>query len=384
MDYWLNQNGVNNVVDMIYKIMDIIRIVVPIGLIVMTSFDISKKVINPEDKDGQKKIMIRAIAALIVFLLPTILNIVLRVGGMDENGIDISSGKGNSITNNTYSPSINTEKANTELASISINNCPGGTRKFRKGESVTLNTNVPNTYNGSIKWEVFGGESFVNLRETNGGKSVQVNVLDVKFDTTSTIMVEAGGKKTSCKINVETDKLSSINIVNCPNERSYSLIGDRVELSTDIPSTFNGTVTWKVDDSSIAKIVDLSKKGKVTVELLARPKGGAAFITVVAGGSAKTCHINVKAVKNLEISSCPNNLVFNVGDKITLTSNLSANYLGPIEWAVSSYNKDEIRLTVSGTKREAVVEILKVPPLNQGTIILAADSETTHCKIRIE
>ena len=46
MDYWLNQNGVKNVVDMIYRILDIIRIVVPIGLIVMTSFDISKKVIN--------------------------------------------------------------------------------------------------------------------------------------------------------------------------------------------------------------------------------------------------------------------------------------------------------------------------------------------------
>ena len=88
MDYWLNQNGVKNVVDMIYRILDIIRIVVPIGLIVMTSFDISKKVINPDDKDGQKKIMLRIIAALVVFLTPTIIKLSFRVidWARDVNG----------------------------------------------------------------------------------------------------------------------------------------------------------------------------------------------------------------------------------------------------------------------------------------------------------
>ncbi len=80
------ESSIQPVLHMIKILLDVIRIVVPIGLIVMTSFDIAKKVINPEDQDGQKKIMTRAIAALIVFLLPTIINLSLKV-------IDWSTGK---------------------------------------------------------------------------------------------------------------------------------------------------------------------------------------------------------------------------------------------------------------------------------------------------
>ncbi len=52
---WLAQEGVLNAIDLIYKVLKIVRIIVPIGLIAMTTMDITKKVINPEDKDGQKK-----------------------------------------------------------------------------------------------------------------------------------------------------------------------------------------------------------------------------------------------------------------------------------------------------------------------------------------
>ena len=69
------------IINMVKTLLDVIRIVVPIGLIVMTSLDISKKVINPEDKDGQKKIMTRAIAALIIFLIPTLIKLTLSIIG---------------------------------------------------------------------------------------------------------------------------------------------------------------------------------------------------------------------------------------------------------------------------------------------------------------
>ncbi len=88
------ENSIQPVLHMIRILLDVIRIVVPIGLIVMTSFDIAKKVINPDDKDGQKKIMIRAIAALIVFLLPTIINLSLKV---------IDWGTGNDVTSDNGS-----------------------------------------------------------------------------------------------------------------------------------------------------------------------------------------------------------------------------------------------------------------------------------------
>ena len=85
---WCSRAEVKGVFHMIREILNILRIVVPIGLIVMTTMDVVKKVINPDDKDGQKKIMIRAIAALIVFLIPTFIRITFKVidWGIGKNG----------------------------------------------------------------------------------------------------------------------------------------------------------------------------------------------------------------------------------------------------------------------------------------------------------
>lgn len=69
----------NGVISMIKNILNILHIIVPIALIALTTVDIMKKVINPEEKDGQKKIMVRAIAALIVFFVPTLVRLTLKV-----------------------------------------------------------------------------------------------------------------------------------------------------------------------------------------------------------------------------------------------------------------------------------------------------------------
>ena len=81
-------NSLQSVFSMINNILGIIRIVVPIALIAMTTVDIAKKVIDPEEKDGQKKIMIRAISAVIVFLIPTLVRITMVVidWGNGNNG----------------------------------------------------------------------------------------------------------------------------------------------------------------------------------------------------------------------------------------------------------------------------------------------------------
>ena len=71
--------GLQPVLHLIKEVLNIVRIVVPIALIAMTTLDITKNVINPDDKDGQKKIMTRAIAALIVFLVPTFIKLTFIV-----------------------------------------------------------------------------------------------------------------------------------------------------------------------------------------------------------------------------------------------------------------------------------------------------------------
>ena len=52
---WEGSSGVQAVLGMINNILKIIRWVVPIGLIIMTSLDVAKKVINPEDKEKKIK-----------------------------------------------------------------------------------------------------------------------------------------------------------------------------------------------------------------------------------------------------------------------------------------------------------------------------------------
>lgn len=76
---WCGQCRVLKIVALVKEILNIIRIVVPIGLIAMTSLDVFKKVLNPEDKEGQKKILTRVIVAVLVFLTPAIINIFLSV-----------------------------------------------------------------------------------------------------------------------------------------------------------------------------------------------------------------------------------------------------------------------------------------------------------------
>lgn len=86
------ENSIQPVLHMVKLLVDIIRIVVPIGLIAMTTFDIAKKIVDPNEKEGQKKIMYRAIAALIVFLVPTIIQLSFKI-------IDWSNGNDGSYEN---------------------------------------------------------------------------------------------------------------------------------------------------------------------------------------------------------------------------------------------------------------------------------------------
>lgn len=88
---WCAQPGVQSVFGLIKTLLNIMRWVVPIGLIIMTSLDIFKKVLNPDDKDGQKKILTRIIAAVIVFAVPILVRLVLNLIDIGLNNNTASS-----------------------------------------------------------------------------------------------------------------------------------------------------------------------------------------------------------------------------------------------------------------------------------------------------
>ena len=76
---WCSDTNVQNAFHLVKSVLEALRLIVPIGLIVMTTFDIVKKTINPDEKDGQKKIMNRILAGIIVFFLPAFISIVFKL-----------------------------------------------------------------------------------------------------------------------------------------------------------------------------------------------------------------------------------------------------------------------------------------------------------------
>ena len=92
-DWCKDGSGIIKAMSFIKAILNIIRIIVPIGLVGYTIFEVVKKVINPDDKDFMKHIINRIIAAVVVFFVPLIVSLTLKV-------IDIASGN-NSATSNS-------------------------------------------------------------------------------------------------------------------------------------------------------------------------------------------------------------------------------------------------------------------------------------------
>ena len=184
---WFSRPEVQNVINMVYKVLELVRIAVPVGLVVMTSLDIAKKVINPEEKEGQKKIMIRFLAAVLVFLTPTIINIVLNIANIEVPVIDtkpVTTSKPTNTPKNTpratvkptvkpiVTPSSTIKPTATpsptptptttptptpsptlvpQVTSISIVNCPSK-KTFKNGDIIQLKTNIPSYYSGEIMW----------------------------------------------------------------------------------------------------------------------------------------------------------------------------------------------------------------------------------------
>ena len=88
-DWCAPDSGLIKVFKIVKICLNVIRFVVPIGLIFMSVLDISKNVINSEEKDSMKKIGTRVIAAILVFLIPTVVRIVLGI-------VDVALGEGSS------------------------------------------------------------------------------------------------------------------------------------------------------------------------------------------------------------------------------------------------------------------------------------------------
>jgi cell wall-associated NlpC family hydrolase len=78
-----NDYGLVSVLDIARKFINLLQIIVPILLIIFSCYQFIRLMANPEEKNGLKKVYNKYIAALVVFILPIIINAVL--GMMPES-----------------------------------------------------------------------------------------------------------------------------------------------------------------------------------------------------------------------------------------------------------------------------------------------------------
>jgi len=80
--------AIANVLDITRKIFDLVQMLVPIVLILMATVQFVQLTINPELKDGFRRVLNKIVAAFIIFLLPVLLDAVM---GLVPGNLDVSA-----------------------------------------------------------------------------------------------------------------------------------------------------------------------------------------------------------------------------------------------------------------------------------------------------
>ena len=370
---WFNSQDVKNIISALMKILDIVRIVVPIGLIVMTTLDITKKVINPDEKDGQQKIMIRALSALIIFLSPIIVNLVLNFMGIDTSKL---SGIDTKVTSKDTTPVYTPPKEPFKISSFSLFNCPDS---LKIGDSVELKTNIPEKYTGSIWWEE--SKNVLDVNPSGDKRSAKVKVFNDTTEVTTKITVHAGDLEKSCTIRVD----NSFSITNCPNSSRKLKPNERITLVTDISSKYDGKVLWE-QDSDIFKMIPKEDGRSMILEVVDNPKKTVSSITAIKNNKKSICTINVEPPKldSLSIINCPNssNVRIDPGEEITLMSDIPDTFKGDIVWKNSLHDDDNnIIITPSADGRSATIRVIDNPTKTFATPIVVAGGNASSCVI---
>lgn len=83
-----NSPGIVPLLSITRRILDLVQLIVPILLIVFATVELTKMVVNPEAKNGLKKVTNKFLAAAIVFFVPVIINALMA---MMPNSFSISS-----------------------------------------------------------------------------------------------------------------------------------------------------------------------------------------------------------------------------------------------------------------------------------------------------
>lgn len=366
---WFNSQNVKNVLSVIVQVINIIRIIVPIGLIAMTTFDITKKVINPEEKEGQQKIMIRLVASVLVFLSPIIINFVLHF-----MNIDIKELTG--ITSKDITPTYDTPQAPVEVSSISLFGCPAS---LKVGETAVLKTNIPAKYSGGIRWEQ--DTNAVSIIPSADKKSATIEMVDDSINAVTTITVSTADAQQTCYLTPN----ANISITNCPSATKVFKPGEKIKLITDVSPKYRGKILWE-QNWKVFTMTPNDDEKTVTLEVLDNPESTNSTITAYKNGKKSLCMIRVEKPKldTLSITNCPptSNIRFDPGEEITLTTDIPDTFKGDITWKRGiDDNDNNIIITPSADGRSATVRVNNNPSTTFASTVVLAGDKASACTI---
>lgn len=335
---FIHSNGFIRVLNMVENILNIIRIIVPIGLIFMTSIDILRKIINPEDKEGQKKILNRALAAILVFLSPLLINIFKEMTNLAPSGS--IAGKTSQETDSKDNNGNNNDKTNENnnpilKANITIIDCPKNIVSLNKQLSLTASVS---NYQGELIWSANYGESIVKLTTLSEGKKLNYTINDYPANGNITFTVNGGDIIRTCTVSVEKPKSTgNVKISNCPNKNILYNKGDSIVLKAEVPSTYYGNLTWNTYSSkNTVSILPSSDSKQATITFTDYNALGVIKIALSGNNNTDSCPLYVsvsdRTSGEINIDNCPKNRV-KVGDSFVISTNSNS----AITW-VDAYN----------------------------------------------
>ena len=281
-----------SILGIIKRVIDVIRIVVPIMLILGGTITFVKGIFNPEQSDKTKKAFLnQIISAVIIMLLPLLINTSMAVistygeVGLNESGntitFDISScwtqaeAKGLEMqSTTTTTKSINDEATNTKTnnnSSNKNNNNKNSNSKNNQNSSSSNNNN--NTSNNNFqtthnKFVLVGDSRFVGQENYNLTNSKTTYIAKVSQGLTylknqETKMKSYDSSKTAYVINMGVNDLyNANNYVTYINDLAKNYKGDIYFLSVNpVDEAKSSSYGYKVSNKDIESFNKTLKNG---------------------------------------------------------------------------------------------------------------------------
>ncbi len=160
--------GLARVLSTINAIIQIIHIIVPIILIIMVAIKLTQLVINPDEKKSKKSLFNMTIAAVVIFFIPTIINVFINMlpNSYEISGCMKAAGQINNIAKNNkvIYKTINKEKKKSVITDPSAYEKGDPKKEDEENQNTDVNVNVSS--DGSIL--LIAGHSYPPYCSTGG------------------------------------------------------------------------------------------------------------------------------------------------------------------------------------------------------------------------